>query len=488
MSGPPRIAIIGGGIAGLAAAYFLEKRARAAGMAIDCRLFEAASSPGGVIRTVKRDGFLLDTGPDSLFKGKPSAIELAREIGLGDELLDASRQEMPTLIYSRGKLRPLPAGLEMLSPTQVLPFLMSGLISLSGKARMIMEPFIARPAGEEDESVAQFIRRRFGAEAADKIAGPLFAGIHAGDPERLSLRSTFPRLIEMERVHGSLAAAIRKGRSHAEGGGSKVPGHAARRAPGEASRPGPPFVTFRGGIRRIVEGLQAALTITRVETGCEVFRIERSGAGYLVRAAGNEPWETDACVVALPAMKASAILESSGPRSAAALRKVRYASSATVFLGYRARETGRLPGSTGFLIPFTEGRRIFGCTFVSNKFEGRAPDGCVLIRVFVGGAVDEKAAEQPDGDMVATARQELASLIGLRAEPAMIHVARWHQANPQYEVGHQRLVEEVDRELRGLPGLVVTGSGIRGVGIPDGVTSGKAAAAQVLAHLQARNP
>jgi protoporphyrinogen/coproporphyrinogen III oxidase len=188
--------------------------------------------------------------------------------------------------------------------------------------------------------------------------------------------------------------------------------------------------------------------------------------------------------VAVPAGKAADLLETAAPRSAAALRKVRYVSSATVFLGYRASDTGRLPGSTGFLIPFTERRRIFGCTFVSNKFEGRAPDGCVLLRAFVGGAVDEGLAEQSDADLLAMVREEIAELIGLRAEPIMAHVARWTKANPQYEVGHHRLVDEIDRECDGLPGLHVTGSGFRGVGIPDGVSSGRAAAARALAHLR----
>jgi oxygen-dependent protoporphyrinogen oxidase len=483
----PRVAVVGGGIAGLAASYYLEKLARETGPAIECRLFEASESLGGVIRTERREGFLLDTGPDSLFKGKPAAIDLAREIGLGDEILEAGRQELPTLIYSRGRLRPLPAGLEMLSPTRVVPFLLSGLISFPGKARMSMEPFIARKIDGEDESVAQFVRRRFGGEAADKIAGPLFAGIHAGDPERLSIKSTFPRLVEMERRYGSLAAAIGGMRRASAPAAPPVREGPAAPAPPRAGRAGPPFVSFRGGIRRIVEGLQSSLGATRVDLRSPVSRIERSATGYRIHA-GGEPWEADACVVAVGAGRAAAMIEGAAPRSAAALRKVRYVSSATVFLGYRARDTGPLPGSTGFLIPFSERRRIFGCTFVSNKFEGRSPDGSVLLRVFVGGAVDERNAEQPEGDLVRMAREEIGALIGLRAEPILTHVASWPKANPQYEIGHQRLIDEVDDEGRRVPGLVITGSGLRGVGIPDGVASGKTAAAQVLAHLRAGIP
>jgi len=477
VSAPRRVAIVGGGIAGLSTAYALEKAA-GGGARLEVRLFEAGPAPGGVIRTERRDGFLLDTGPDSLFKGKPAAIDLARELGMGSELLEASRQELPTLIYSRGRLRPLPAGLEMLSPTRVLPFLLSGLITPSGKARMFMEPFIRAKEGEEDESVASFIGRRFGAEAAEKIAGPLFAGIHAGDPERLSIRSTFPRLVEMERKHGSLAAAIRKMR-----GSSGAPGK-----PASSSRPGPPFVSFKGGIRRIVDGVLSALKSTRIETACEIGAVGREGGGFVVRMPGRDPWSVEACVVAVPAPRAAALIEGIAPRSASALRRVRYASSATVFLGFRARDVSRLPGATGFLIPFTEKRRIFGCTFVSNKFQGRAPDGCVLLRAFVGGAVDEATAETPDDEMLATVRREIAALIGLTAEPILSHVVRWTKANPQYEIGHGALVEEIDEELQGLPGLVVTGSGFRGVGIPDGVVSGREAARKVMEHLASTTP
>ncbi|MBI3450688.1 MAG: protoporphyrinogen oxidase [Acidobacteria bacterium] len=469
MTGPPRIAVLGAGIAGLSTAYHLEKISRERGVGVDCRLFEAAPEVGGVIRSERVDGFLLDTGPDSLFKGKPAAVELARELGLGDEILEASRQDLPTLIYSRGKLRPLPAGLEMLSPTQVVPFLMSGLISFRGKLRMFAEPFIAPGAGDPDESVAAFIRRRFGAEASEKIAGPLFAGIHAGDPERLSILSTFPRLVEMERRHGSLAAALRRA-PKAQG----VP------SPPRPGRPGPPFVSFRGGIRRIVEALEASLRTTRIERGATATRVDLAAGGYRVHFRGREPIDVDACVVAVPAPQAAALLEPLAPAVAGGLRMIRYASSATVFLGYRASEAGPLPGSTGFLIPFTERRRIFGCTFVSNKFLGRAPDGSVLVRAFVGGAVDESRAEIADADMVAMVREEIAALIGLGAEPTMVRVARWSKANPQYDVGHQGIVAAIDSELRKLPGLIVTGSGLRGVGIPDGVASGREAATRIL--------
>jgi len=474
MSGVKRVAIIGGGIAGLATAYYLDRRIRERGLPLVCRLFEAAPALGGVIRSERIDGFLLDTGPDSLFRGKPAAAHLAREIGLGDELLDASPQKLPTLIWSRGKLRPLPAGLELIAPTRVIPFLMSGLISMPGKIRMAMEPFIPAKRDGEDESVSQFARRRLGDEAARKIAGPLLAGIHAGDPERLSIWSTFSRLPELERRHGSLLAGIRAMRAKAAASGSTH---------GRPARSGPPFTSFRSGIRTIVDGMVGAIKDVVLETGCEVRSIERAGGRYRIDRGGGDPWEADACLVAVSAPRASSLLKSLAPEIASILETIRYASSATVFLGYRAGSTGPLPGATGFLIPFSEKRRIFGCTFVSNKFEGRAPEGHILIRAFVGGATDEGLAELPDGAMLEMVRQELRDLIGLQAEPVMTHIARWPKGNPQYEIGHGKRVEAIDRALAAHPGLFVTGSAFRGVGIPDGVTLGKAAAAEILSFL-----
>ena len=337
-----------------------------------------------------------------------------------------------------------------------------------------MEPFIRTRRDGGDESVAAFVRRRLGAEAAEKIAGPLLAGIHAGDPEKLSIWSTFPRLPEMEREHGSIAAGIRslRARAASAGAGHARPVHA-----------GPPFTSFRGGIRRIVDGIAGTLRRIPIQTGRRVTSVERAGKGYRVRVEGHEPYEADACVVAIPAGAAAAVLGGTAPKAAEALRSIRYASSATVFLGYDAAAAGPLPEATGFLIPATEGRRIFGCTFVSNKFEGRSPDGKILIRVFVGGALDEEAAERPDGEILTSVREELAGLIGIRAEPIMARIGRWPKGNPQYEVGHGRIVETIDHDLQRHPGLIVTGSAFRGVGIPDGVTLGKAAAENALAIL-----
>jgi oxygen-dependent protoporphyrinogen oxidase len=478
LSARRRVAVAGGGIAGLAAAYEIGRGARAAGLPVDGRLFEAGADLGGVIRTERVEGFLLDTGPDSLFKGKPAAAELAREIGLGGEILEASRQELPTLIYSRGRLRPLPAGLEMLAPSRIAPFLLSGLISPAGKLRMALEPLVPARRDGADESVAGFVRRRLGDEAARKVAGPLLAGIHAGDPERLSIWSTFPRLAELERDHGSLAAGMR-----ALAAGDA--GRARVRDP-RAGPPAPPFVTFRSGIRAIVEGLARSIESVTLSTGSPVARLEIAGRGYRIVTGQGEAWEAAAVVLALPAPAAAALLRPIAPSAASELEAVRYVSTATVFLAFDAAAVaGTIPRATGFLIPASERRRIFGCTFVSNKFEGRAPAGRVLVRAFAGGALDEAAAALPDDRLIALVRGELKEILGLAAEPVLARVCRWEKANPQYEVGHGRKVEAVDTILAAHPGLFVTGSGLRGVGIPDGVALGRAAGRAVLEYLGA---
>ncbi len=466
-TGRRRIAIIGGGIAGLSAAWFLDRAVHEGGLSIDCRLFEAAPTTGGVIRTLKRDGYLLDLGPDSLFKAKPAAADLARSLGLGDQIVEAGRQELATLIWARGRLHPLPDGLELVAPSRILPLLTTGLISAPGKLRMMLEPFVPARRDGADESIAGFVRRRLGGEAARRIAGPLMAGIHAGDPERLSLKSTFPRLADLERKHGSLTLALRRTRAQAATG-----------------RAGPPFVSFAGGMQMLTDRMAASIRRVEMATGVAVTAVEPHAGGWRIRSAAGEPWEVDACLLAVPSHSASALVGGFDPDLAALLAGVRYVSTATVFLGFGRKDGPALPPSTGFLVPREEGRSFFGCTFVSNKFPARAPEGSVLIRAFVGGAGDEARLESSDEALVASVRKDLAAMIGLRAEPILVHVQRWPGANPQYEVGHAGLVERVDHRLGSHPGLFITGSALRGVGVPDGVDLGRSAARDLLVHLE----
>lgn len=465
-----RLAIVGGGIAGLSAALFLDRAIAGEGLPLEVRLFESREVTGGVIRTETRDGFLMDLGPDSLFRAKPAAAALARELGLGDQLIDANRQETATLLWGRGGLHPLPDGLELVAPSRILPLITTGLFSPVGKIRMMMEPFIPPRRDGADESIAGFVRRRLGGEAVRRIAGPLMAGIHAGDPERLSLKATFPRLIDIERKHGSLTMGMRKLRAQMA---------AARK--GKSGPPaGPPFVSFRAGLQTLTDTMTAALRHVMVSTGSPVESLSPSEDGYDLLLGGGEAWKASACLLAVPSWAAARLVRSFAGPLAAALEKVRYVSTATVFLGFPRGAGVSIPPSTGFLVPRGEGRSFFGCTFVTNKFSGRSSGHGTLLRAFVGGAGDEAALERSDGELVEGIRGDLRDMIGLTAEPSVVRVQRWERANPQYEVGHEDVVAEVDRHLEDLPGLLVTGSGLRGVGVPDGVDLGREAADSLL--------
>jgi oxygen-dependent protoporphyrinogen oxidase len=341
-----------------------------------------------------------------------------------------------------------------------------------GKLRMMLEPFIPARRDGADESIAGFVRRRLGDEAVRRIAGPLMAGIHAGDPKRLSLQATFPRLIDIERKYGSLTLGMRKARAKMA---------AARK--GKAPAPsGPPFVSFKGGLQTLTDAMRAALERVEVITGAPVAELANGKGGYRVRVAGAPAWEADACLMAVPAWAAAGLVRPFAEPLARTMEKVRYVSTATVFMGFSPGSGVSIPPSTGFLVPRGEGRSFFGCTFVSNKFSGRAEEGSVLLRAFTGGAGDEDRLTRDDDRLVAEIRRDLKEMIGLTAEPAMIRVQRWERANPQYEVGHQAIVEEVDRQLESLPGLLMTGSGLRGVGVPDGVELGRKAADELLRH------
>lgn len=468
-----RIAIAGGGICGLSAAYYLQKEMRERGAAWEVRLFEESGSLGGVIRTELRDGFVMDLGPDALFKLKPAAEQLAREIGIGDEIVSATAQKLPTMIFSGGRLHPLPEGLELMAPTRIAPLLASRLLSTSGKLRMMMEPFVPTRRDGHEESIAEFVGRRFGREALDKIAGPLLAGIHAGDPARLSMTGTFPRLPEMERAHGSIARAIQKARS-------------ARRSGGPEARKGPPFLSFKRGLSTLVERLASSIESVSLETGRGVRALSRPAGKFRLDLTDGSSWEADACLLCLPGEPARRVLEGLDAEASKLAGQVRYVSTAAAYLGYGPPEGGfELPPSTGFLIVPGEHPSIFGCTFVTNKFPGRAPQGKFLIRTFFGGDLRPRAMELADDRMIAEARELLAKVIGLRQEPLFTRVQRWPRSNPQYEVGHAAGVRKLLARLEAHPGLVLTGSGFLGVGVPDGVALGRAAAERAALHLAA---
>jgi oxygen-dependent protoporphyrinogen oxidase len=420
-----RVVVVGGGIAGLTAAYVLRNDARVT-------LLERRDRFGGTIATLDRDGFLIEGGPDSMLTAKPAGVELCRELGLGDRIIGTIPENRKVYVLNQGKLEPLPAGMMLTVPTKMSEFLKSRLISWEGKMRMAMERFIPAGAEVEDESLASFVRRRLGQEALDKIAEPLMAGIYVADAERLSLKSTFPRFLEMERRHGSLIKAL-----------SKAP------PSGDTS----PFASLRGGMIELVDALRSKLSNVDLRLSTPVRRMSRD----LRIEIDGETLRPDAVLLAVPPPEAASILREALPELSAIVSSIPVASTATVSLGFR---TDRPLDGTGFVIPRAEKRRILACTWSSKKFEGRAPAGCLLVRCFV-------TEPYLGGDLARLAREELRGIMGLEEEPAVTEVFSWPGANPIYEVGHERKVREIESLVAAVPGLALLGSGFRGIGIPD---------------------
>ncbi len=456
-----RVVVIGGGITGLAAA-----RALAGTPGVVVSLVEATDRLGGKILTERRDGFVLEAGPDSFLSQKPAALRLCEELGLGDRLVGTLEGGSGTFILREGRLEPLPEGITMLVPTKVRPLLGSRLLSTRAKLRLGLEWLIPPRPADGDESVATFVTRRFGREAFERMAQPLLSGIYAGDAEQLSLLATFPRLSETERRHGSLIRGMIAERRQA--------------APPTRGRRLSPFVSLRGGLGEMVEALAASLARVDLHLGTRAEALERRGEAYLVHLADGARLEAEAVVLATPAYAAADLLEPLDPALADTLRSIPYVSTATISLAYRASDVGRIGAGRGFVIPRVENRELTAVTWASSKFPDRAPEGSVLLRGFVGRAGREGAVDLPDDLLLRLVRAELREILGLDAEPTLARVYRWRRALPQYTLGHLDRLAAIDRALERLPGVALAGAAYRGVGIPDCIESGERAAREVL--------
>lgn len=471
----PRIAIIGGGISGLSAAFTLEEKRQSGAQSdtkIEYVLFEAAPRLGGVMVTDRADGCLIEAGPDSFLTEKPWAADLCRKIGLGDQLIGSNDADRKTYILTKGKLVVMPDGLMFMVPTKILPTVFSRLFSLRTKIRMAKEWFHPPHKASADETVAEFVERHYGPEMVDRLADPLLSGVYGGEASQLSVRAVLARFAEMEAKHGSLGRAMLAARS--------------KMAAGNAA-PRPLFTSLKEGMQQMVDALVARLDAKALRTSASVQSVTVQGSGWTV-SAGYQSDYFDGVIIATPAQAASAVLQMVDEELARELGEIRYSSSVTVTLGYDETVRRSLPPGFGFLVPRSEGRRMLAATFVHNKFPHRAPENRAIVRCFLGGARDEQILDSSEEQILRIVREELRQVIGLTADPLFARVYKWRAAMAQYSVGHLERLQRIEALRQKLPSLALAGNGFNGIGVPDCVRSGTEAAGKVLAAMGLETP
>jgi len=458
------VAIIGGGISGLSAAYYLGQTG------IPSTLIEARSRLGGVIRTETAEGCIVEGGPDSFLSVKSAAMELIEELGLAQEVIGSNDHLRKTFVLRNGRLVPLPDGLQLMIPTRIVPMATTGLVSWHTKLRMALEWFRS-PAKETrpDRSVADFVADHYGREAVDYLTEPLLSGVYGGDPQQLSAASVLPRLFELEGRYGSLTRGAL----------------AERRAAAEAGSSLPLFRSLRGGMQQLVDTLVSRIATTTEIVRGTAERIERGEEGYRVRVAGT-PLPAQAVVLACEAHRAAALAAGIDERLADMLAGVSYSSSMIVSLIFDRSAFPRPLAGFGFLVPRRERSRLVACTSVGTKFPHRVPDGLVLLRCFLGGVGDPGVLDETDEAAVRMATAELERIVGVRAGPRFWRVFRWPSSMAQYTVGHQARVAEIETRLASLAGLHVVGNAYHGIGIPDCIRMAKQVASRIAAERSAQ--
>lgn len=473
-----RVVVIGGGMAGLATAYQLHKNG------VPFLLLESRPRAGGVVLSEQIDGFTIDGGPDALLVQKPDGIALCQELGLGERLVPTKPPRL-AFIQRGGRLHALPANSVLGIPTKAGPFITSPLFSMAGKMRMAAELFVPPRRDPADESIGAFMKRRFGQEAADYLAEPLLAGIHAGDVDRLSVQALFPRFSEAEKRYGSLLrafraqqhASARRAEATRDRDGARPSGSAG--GAGRAVNEGP-FRSLPGGLSEMVRALVAALPAHAIRLETPVTRVAGDPEGrYQIETRSGDRHAARSVIVTTPAYVTATILRDLDAELARLCDEVRYASTATVALAFSRDQVMHPLNGSGFVVPRVERTGILAGSWLSSKWPYRAPEGRVLLRTFVGGARDPHALARSDAELIQLSMQALRPLLGITGEPLLTRIYRWDRASAQHEVGHLDWLAAIERRLAQLPGLFITGSGFRGVGIPDCVADGRATARQV---------
>jgi|SRR5579864_706217 len=458
-----RIAIIGGGISGLSAAFALEKE-RVRGTEIEYVIFESGTRFGGVIQTERLDGCLLEAGPDSFLTEKPWAADLCRELGLGDQLIGSNDAQRKTGMLVNGRLVPIPDGLMFMVPTRLAPTFFSPLFSWHTKLRIVREWFFRPQPNDADSSAAAFVERHYGREMVERIADPLLSGVYGGSADELSVQSVLPRFIAMEASYGSLGKAMVAARKH------------------HLSRGAALFTSLKNGMQQMVDAQVARIPAIAHRLNAKVDAVKPESGKWLVISNGRTE-EFDAAILSAPAFAAAACLQTANKELARELGAISYSSSVTVSLGFDQKVRAALPAGFGFLLPRTEKRRTLAVTFVHNKFRHRAPEDRALIRCFLGGTRDAAILANSDDEIQSIVRGELQSILGIEAEPLFIRIHRWSDSMAQYSVGHSSRIARAKEILSQTPGLALAGNAYGGIGVPDCVRSGSEAASKVLKEL-----
>ncbi|MES2211223.1 MAG: protoporphyrinogen oxidase [Chloroflexota bacterium] len=456
------VAVVGGGITGLTAAYALGRAG------IPTMLVETTDRLGGKVRTERVDGFLVESGPDSFVTYRPAALELCRELGLGDAIIRPTDPRAVN-VRTRGRFVRLPDGMGLVLPTRLRPFVTTRLFSPFEKVRMGLDLMLPRDGHDGDVAVGAFLRRRLGGAFVERLAGPLLGGVYGTPIDELSLDAVVPQLREAERDHRSLLLA------------SLAQGHARKQRDGDDEGGGSPFLSLADGMGQLTDALVGALEAmpsVTVRSNTQVADLERQAPGFALRLAGGARLHADAVVLTAPAPIAAGLLDSMAADAARSLRTIPHGSTGVVSLGYRADQFPEPLAGHGFLVAGGEPLSIRASTWSSGKWAGRAPDGMVLLRAFIG-SNGERLLAGPDTEIAAAARRDIEATMGVRGEPVLTRVARWHAAMPHYTVGHLDRVAAAVQALAGMPNLVLAGASYRGAGVPDCIAQGRAAAARV---------